>query len=72
MVVVFAENIQTEMKEHELEYGMQIELYIETEKEILLVRKNRIGNSLEKKLSTKLMGVYSGKVFTAPVVGGGG
>ena len=34
MVVVFAENIQTEMKEHKLEYGMQIELYIETEKEI--------------------------------------
>ena len=38
-------------------------------KEIWLVRTNQIGNSLEerKKLSTKLMGVCSGKVFTVPV-----
>ena len=47
---------------------------VETEKEIWLVQTNRIGNSLEerkKKLSTKLMGVCSGKVFTAPVCWGG-
>ena len=39
------------------------------EKEIGLVRTNRIGNSLEyiKKLSIKLMGLCGGKVFTAPV-----
>ena len=28
MVVVFAENIQIEMKEHKLEYGMQIKFVL--------------------------------------------
>ena len=40
-----------------------------------LVQRNRIGNSLgkeKKKVSTKPMGVCSGKVFTALVCGGGG
>ena len=70
-----AENIQTEMKEHILEYGMQSELYIETEKKSVSVKKSNwefIGERRKKKLSTKPMGVCSGKVFTTLVCWGGG
>ena len=69
-----AENIQTEMKEHKLEYGMQSELHIETEKKLVSVKRLNwefIGERRKKKLSTKAMGVCSGKVFTTLVCGGG-
>ena len=36
MVAVFAENIQTETKEHKLEYGMQID-FVLLKKEMRLV-----------------------------------
>ena len=68
-----AENIQTETKEHKLEYGMQIGFVLLKLKRNLVSMKESnwefIGG---EKLSTKLVGVCSGKVFTAPVVGGGG
>ena len=71
-----AENIQTEMKEHKLEYGMQSELHIETEKKLVSVKKLNwefIGERRrKKKLSTKPIRVCSGKVFTTLVCGGGG
>ena len=35
-----AENIQTEMKEHKLEYGMQSELHIETEKKLVSAKES--------------------------------
>ena len=67
-----AENIQTETKEHKLEYGMQSELHIETEKKSVSAKELNwefIGER-EKKLSTKPMGVCSGKVFTTLVCRG--
>ena len=67
-----AENIQTETKEHKLEYGMQIGFVL------LKLKRNSVSTKesnwefigKKKKLSTKLVGVCSGNVFTAPVVGG--
>ena len=69
-----AENIQTEMKEHELEYGMQSKLHIETGKKLVSAKESNwefIGER-GKKLSTKPMGVCSGKVFTTLVCWGVG
>ena len=66
-----AENIQTEMKEHKLKYGMQIGFVLLKLKRNSVSTKKLNWKFIGKKLSTKLMGVCSGKVFTALVCGGG-
>ena len=66
-----AENIQTETKEHKLEYGMQIGFVLLKLKRNLVSTKKSNWEFIGKTLSTKLMGVCSGKVFTALVCGGG-
>ena len=65
-----AENIQTEMKENKLEYGMQISFVLLKLKRNLVSTKRSNWEFIGKKLITKLMGVCNGKVFTALVCGG--